>query len=393
MRHETSFFRMKLFTSFAALLLIGSTAWAQQQPGPGPGSDASSLFGKRWTLTEMDGIKISAPDPYLEFDRAQREVSGSGGCNRFSGAFEVIGSLLKFSALISTKRACLDAEKQGTETTFLTLLQTTTRFDVAGNTLRLYADRAVRLVLTSSQESGGATSSTSLGGTSWQLVKFQSSDETTLTPDDKTKYTINFGTDGRVAIRLDCNRGSGNWESPSENQLVLGLLALTRAMCPPGSLHDRIARDWTNIRSYTVKGGHLFLSLMADGGIYEFEPLPGAGDSTTQPRVTGTVTYLQRIALKRNALVEVKLLDVSRADAPAVTVAKQTVKPAGRQVPIAFDMTYDAERIKPRGRYTIEARIFEGKQLRFASVAAYPVITQGHANEVNVVVKPVSRRR
>jgi hypothetical protein len=33
---------------------------------------------------------------------------------------------------------------------------------------------------------------TDLGGTSWQLVKFQSSDERMLTPDDPTKYTISF---------------------------------------------------------------------------------------------------------------------------------------------------------------------------------------------------------
>jgi hypothetical protein len=34
-----------------------------------------------------------------------------------------------------------------------------------------------------------------LGGTSWQLVTFQGSDDKTLTPDDKAKYTIAFGTD------------------------------------------------------------------------------------------------------------------------------------------------------------------------------------------------------
>jgi hypothetical protein len=33
--------------------------------------------------------------------------------------------------------------------------------------------------------------------------------------------------------------------------------------------------QWGNIRSYVVKDGHLFLSLMADGGIYEFEPIAG----------------------------------------------------------------------------------------------------------------------
>jgi L-ascorbate metabolism protein UlaG (beta-lactamase superfamily) len=121
-----------------------------------------------------------------------------------------------------------------------------------------------------------------LGGTSWQLVKFQSSDDKTLTPDDKTKYTIVFGTDGRVSARIDCNRGRGTWKSSGPNQLQFGPLALTRVMCPPGSLHDRIAKDWEFVRSYIIKDGHLFLSLMADGGIYEFEPL--GGSQTAPPK-------------------------------------------------------------------------------------------------------------
>jgi len=43
-------------------------------------------------------------------------------------------------------------------------------------------------------------------------------------------------------------------------------------MCLPGSLHDRIIKHWEHVRSYAIKDGHLFLSLMADGGSYEFEP-------------------------------------------------------------------------------------------------------------------------
>jgi hypothetical protein len=44
-------------------------------------------------------------------------------------------------------------------------------------------------------------------------------------------------------------------------------------MCPPGSLHDHFVRQWPFVRSYTLKGENLFLSLMADGGSYELEPL------------------------------------------------------------------------------------------------------------------------
>jgi len=115
---------------------------------------------------------------------------------------------------------------------------------------------------------------TSLGGTSWQLVRFQSGDDTVLVPDDRSRYTFAFAVDGRVALRVDCNRGNGPWASAAAGQLRIGPVAMTRALCPPGSLHDRIVKDLDYIRSYVLKGGHLHLALMADGGMYELEPLP-----------------------------------------------------------------------------------------------------------------------
>ncbi|MDM9382352.1 carboxylesterase family protein [Chlorogloeopsis sp. ULAP01] len=133
-----------------------------------------------------------------------------------------------------------------------------------------------RLALVEREMDARAASSgnqTSLVGASWQLVKFQSGDGTTLTPKDKSKYTIAFATDGGVSVRIDCNRGRSTWKSSGANQLQFGVLALTRAKCPPDSLHDRIVKDWPFVRSYVIKDSHLFLSLMADGGIYEFEPI------------------------------------------------------------------------------------------------------------------------
>jgi heat shock protein HslJ len=123
----------------------------------------------------------------------------------------------------------------------------------------------------------------SLEGTSWQLVRFQGGDGTVLTPDDRGKYTMTFDAKGAVATRIDCNRGRGSWKSSGANHVQFGPLALTRAMCPPGSLHDQIVKQWANIRSYVIKNGHLFLSLMADGGIYEFEPMAAQSRSFKPP--------------------------------------------------------------------------------------------------------------
>jgi metallo-beta-lactamase class B len=114
----------------------------------------------------------------------------------------------------------------------------------------------------------------SLGTTRWQLVRFRGGDDTTVVPDDPARYTIEFNTDGTLVARIDCNRGRGTWTSPGPGRLELGPLALTRAMCGPGSLHDRIVKDWGFVRSYLLKDGHLFLSLMADAGTYELEPAP-----------------------------------------------------------------------------------------------------------------------
>ena len=145
--------------------------------------------------------------------------------------------------------------------------------------LALSADAAVAQSIRGSamyreRMAGQTPTSVNLQGTGWQLVRFQGSDGSTLTPDDKAKYTIEFAADAALTARIDCNRGRGTWKSSGPNQIQFGPLALTRAQCPPGSLHDQIVKQWTYVRSYVIKDGHLFLALMADGGTYELEPLP-----------------------------------------------------------------------------------------------------------------------
>ena len=112
-----------------------------------------------------------------------------------------------------------------------------------------------------------------LAGTSWKLVKLQTGDETTHVPDDGSKYTITFDSNGRVTTRVDCNRASSTWKSPRAGELQFGSWSRGNAKCGPGSLHDKIVTEGANPRSYSIKEGHLFLSGMAAGGYYELEPM------------------------------------------------------------------------------------------------------------------------
>ncbi len=117
-----------------------------------------------------------------------------------------------------------------------------------------------------------------LEGTSWRLVKIEGGDGRTRVPADPARYLLTFAAHGELSARIDCNRGSGTWSSPQTGQLIFGELASTRGPCDPGSLYELILGQWSQVRTYKLRDGHLFLALGAQG-VYEYEPLPLAANA------------------------------------------------------------------------------------------------------------------
>jgi putative lipoprotein len=97
----------------------------------------------------------------------------------------------------------------------------------------------------------------------------------------------------------------------------------------------------------------------------------------TYELITGTVAYLQRMALPDDAVVEVQLLDVSRADAPAFVLASQQFVTNERQVPLNFALAYDPNGLREHGSYSVSARITVGGRLSWITDTNNPVITNG----------------
>jgi putative lipoprotein len=106
--------------------------------------------------------------------------------------------------------------------------------------------------------------------------------------------------------------------------------------------------------------------------------------------VTGTVSYLQRVALPTNAVIQVKLADVSLADAPAKIVAEQTINLGQRQVPVPFALNFDPAKIDPKHTYSVSAKITVDGQLWFTTDQSYPVLTNGKPSHVDLILKQVS---
>jgi len=124
----------------------------------------------------------------------------------------------------------------------------------------------------------GRSTADPLSGTAWRLEAIQSMDDAqgTTRVADPTRFTLHFEAEGRVTLRLDCNRGSGTWQATaaadSSGSLVFGPIAATRALCAAPHLDERLLRDLAYVRGYLIRDGKLFLTLMADGGIYEWHP-------------------------------------------------------------------------------------------------------------------------
>lgn len=116
-----------------------------ERVGPGAtceeGRSNATVANTYWKLIEVGGRSVRVPqhiaEPNLRLDPVEKRASGSTGCNRFFGGYQLSGDSLRFDALGSTRRACLDPVQNAQETAFLEALADTRTWQVTGDTLVL----------------------------------------------------------------------------------------------------------------------------------------------------------------------------------------------------------------------------------------------------------------
>jgi putative lipoprotein len=94
-----------------------------------------SLDGTSWRLVE--GMDITIPDDVemtIAFEAGG--VSGSGGCNRFTGPYEQDGESISVRRLASTRMACAE-EVMSAEQAYHSALESVTSWSATGGVLVL----------------------------------------------------------------------------------------------------------------------------------------------------------------------------------------------------------------------------------------------------------------
>jgi uncharacterized protein (TIGR03382 family) len=128
----------KSMMAAAAGGILALAAGCSTSGGGGAAGPVASLTGTSWQLAELGGQPGGKQS--LNFDAAKGMVSGSGGCNNFTGAYQWSGKSLKMGPLASTRRACMDDASGKQEYAYLQALDATRTWQVEGKTLILSGD-------------------------------------------------------------------------------------------------------------------------------------------------------------------------------------------------------------------------------------------------------------
>ena len=109
----------------------------------------ATLSNTYWKLTELEGRAVLASpnrrEPHLRLMADGTRVAGSTGCNSILGRYEQNGDRIRFSALATTRMACLDEEANRQEGALVEALGQVDRFMVSGDALMLFQGERPRV--------------------------------------------------------------------------------------------------------------------------------------------------------------------------------------------------------------------------------------------------------
>lgn len=134
----------QILIKFLIILGIFAFSCAGNRTSKNPLASSESLqeiqlTDKYWKLAEISGTPFNPPqkgdrEPHLIFRPNEGRVIGSGGCNKFSGNYEVSDHRLHISGVISTKMACIGVDY---EDDYLRMLESSEHFFVSDDSLYL----------------------------------------------------------------------------------------------------------------------------------------------------------------------------------------------------------------------------------------------------------------
>jgi len=243
------------------ILVIVTSGCGKDKVASGGSSSSGpvqSLAGTSWTLTSYSTVGSSTPTsaaaPAALTFRSAGALSGTTGCNSFSGTYTAEASKLTIKLGPMTQAACADAATQAQETAITQLLPTTTSYELVATSLTLKDQRGATLLAYTAAASD-------LRGTSWSVTGVNNGrggvESTSLTE----ALSATFGQDESFQAFGGCNQFGGTFTTSGNNGVKIGPLASTKKAC--GDAVDQLEAQYSaalgDVATWEINGQTLTL--------------------------------------------------------------------------------------------------------------------------------------
>jgi putative lipoprotein len=198
---------------------------------------------------------------------------------------------------------------------------------------------------------------------------------------------VEFTADGQVRGSGGVNSFTGSYRVV-DGQIEFGALVATliAGSEPAAELERRLFAVLAGSQPFVIDGDVLTLGTGDQEAVLRMASAPSA-PSAQLVVVSGTVTYLERMALPPDAVLVVRVDDASASDEPA-PIAEVAIT-VTNQVPIAYAVAIDRNSLQAGGSYVLSAEITVAGTVWFALTDEHTVYTEPASQTVDVVVSRV----
>lgn len=255
-----------LVASLALVAVVMGGGAPPPQSAP-PGGLPPIVGTWTWVQTRMSDDTVLRPftdGPYTLTLTATGEAQVRAGCNNGNGRFTTgADRRITIGPLATTRALCPEGS---TSDRFLVDLQRAAIYTLDGTTLRL--DLPASSGTMQFSRTAPTTSQRSPAG-NWTWVETVMNDGAIFRPTPDGPFTLNLLADNSAQVRAGCNSGGGGWTAQG-NRIDIGPLAVTLALCPPGSSSERYLQDLSRVSTFFFDGNDLIMELPFDSGGMRF---------------------------------------------------------------------------------------------------------------------------
>jgi heat shock protein HslJ len=190
-------------------------------------SQGRTLTAPQWTLVEMNGSRVGRSSAFIRFGPQKGRFGGNTGCNIMSGNAMFRGSRVRFSDVITTKRACVQGKPSLIDAQVSRIFGKTLRYSLKKGMLIITGGDGLSLKFAAStMPQGSGPAASSLESRKWML---ESVARKPVGKEGKEAFIVFDPVKGSAGGNTSCNVFGGSYTAKGAKLKITEIISTMRA--------------------------------------------------------------------------------------------------------------------------------------------------------------------